>query len=70
MRVDLGSSNVLVSELLLHRADVHPPLQEVCREGVTERVAACRFVDAGPANCIPDGLLHRALIDVMAPLPP
>ena len=43
VRVDHGSARVTVPEQLLHRADVVPAFQEMCRERMTERVARARF---------------------------
>ena len=47
MCVDHRRLNILVAEQLLHRADVVPVFEKMCRERVPERVAGCGFGEPG-----------------------
>lgn len=50
MRIDHRGADVLVPEQLLDGADVVSRFEQMCSEGVTERVATHMLDDAGPAE--------------------
>lgn len=61
MGVDLGREYVLMSQQLLHLADVGTALQKVCGEGVSQRVRAYSLLDAGTRSGLADdGEDHHA----------
>lgn len=66
MRVYLRGFDILVAEQLLHRADVIAGLQEVGGEAVAERVWGDGFGDAGGQRRSAHGLLHGAVVDMIA----
>jgi hypothetical protein len=65
VRVDHGSLQALVPQELLHRANIHPALDQMRRETVAKRVAVDRLVQAGAAPGLADGPLEGCGIDVM-----
>lgn len=56
-----------MAEELLHRPDVVAALEEVRREGVTERVAPRRLRDPSADHRHPDDALEGRLVEVMPP---
>lgn len=57
-----------MAEELLDCSNVLAALEEVGREGVAERVAACPLGKACEADCDGDGALDDGLVEVMAAL--
>ncbi len=55
-----------MSQLFLHGTDVHPTLEQVGCETVTQAVAASGFIDSSLANRDLYGFLHAAIIHMMA----
>ncbi len=54
-----------MSQLFLHGTDVHPTLEQVGCETVTQAVAASGFIDSSLANRDLYGFLHAALVHMM-----
>jgi hypothetical protein len=67
VRVDHRGSDVSMAEEGLHRANVVAVLQEVRREGVTQRVTRDSFRDARASRGSPDGALNYRFVQVMSP---
>ncbi len=64
-RVDHRCPDVLVAEQLLDRANVVPVLQEMRRERVPQRVAACPLLDPGLPQRGPHSPLDSLFVQVM-----
>ncbi len=67
VRVDHRRTDVPVPEQLLDRPDVVPRLQQVRREGVTERVTRRRPGNPSRPGRLLDGSLHHRLVQMVPP---
>ena len=55
--VDHGRADIAMTEQLLNGSDIAIVLEQVGREGVTQRVAGCALLDTHAQHCVPDGTL-------------
>jgi hypothetical protein len=65
MGIDHSRFHVLVSQQLLHGADVIAGLEQMSGEGMAESVGANGFVDPRQAGSLPDRLLQAALVQMV-----
>ena len=68
LRVDLRRRQIRMPEQQLHDAQVGPASQQVCGEGVPQRVRVHGLGDACRLRGQLDGALDRARIDMVAPV--
>jgi len=67
MGVNLGGGQFLVTEKVLHRADVRAGLQKMSGETVAQDVRRYPFIQPRPNRCLPDGVLKRCIQHMMPP---
>ena len=65
MRVDHGGADVAVAEKLLDGPDIPVILEQVSREGVTQRVSGRAHRDPCTPHGVLDGPLHDRLVQMM-----
>src|SRR4030095_496017 len=68
VRIDHRRADVRMPEQLLHGPDVRAILEQVSREGMTQRVTRRSLANSGPQDRLLHGPLHRGLVKVMAAL--
>src|SRR5262245_3514558 len=67
VRVDHGGAHVSVAEKLLDGPDVPIVLEQVCCEGMTQRMTGRALWNPRVPHGVFDGALHDGLVQMMAP---
>lgn len=67
MSIDHGRLDILMTQQLLHRANVIAGFEKVCGKAMTKRVRRYGFIDLRQAGSLFDRLLQTGLIQVMTP---
>jgi hypothetical protein len=65
VRIDLGVTQIRMTQQILHRADVTAPFQQFCCKSVPERLAACWFANSGGFNRMTHNPLNGRNMPVM-----
>jgi hypothetical protein len=67
MGIDLGGLYILVSQQLLHGADIVAAFQQMRGEGMPQRMTGCHLVDARAFACHLHSPANGRRIDMMPP---
>ena len=64
-----GGLEIGVPQELLQRADIHSVFEEVCREGMAERVTSGSLRDSYSLHRLFEHFLQRVLVEMVSPRP-